>query len=72
MEDNVATSQMDISEELVVKEIRPSKVFIVPYRDREPHKLVFMRVMPYILGDLNYNVFYFSTKKIADHLIEEL
>jgi len=36
----------------------PEKVFIVPYRDREPHKLVFTRVMPYILGDSNYRILF--------------
>ena len=62
-------SQIDISEfknpeknnlanAEVVKEIIPGKVFIVPYRDREPHKLVFTRVMPYILGDLNYRILF--------------
>jgi len=36
----------------------PEKVFIVPYRDREPHKLVFTRVMPYILGDSKYRILF--------------
>ena len=36
----------------------PEKVFIVPYRDREPHKLVFSRVMPYILGVSNYRILF--------------
>jgi hypothetical protein len=36
----------------------PDKVFIVPYRDREPHKLVFTRVMPHILGDSNYRILF--------------
>jgi len=40
----------------------PEKVFIVPYRDREPHKVVFMRVMPYILGDSNYRILFIHQK----------
>ena len=36
----------------------PERVFIVPYRDREPHKMVFSRVMPYILGDSNYRILF--------------
>jgi len=40
----------------------PERVFIVPYRDREPHKLVFSRVMPYILGDSNYRILFVHQK----------
>jgi len=40
----------------------PDKVFIVPYRDREPHKVVFTRVMPYILGDSNYRILFIHQK----------
>ena len=40
----------------------PERVFIVPYRDREPHKMVFSRVMPYILGDSNYRILFIHQK----------
>ena len=39
-------------------EVVPEKIFIVPYRDREPHKMVFMRVMSHILGDSNYKILF--------------
>jgi len=44
------------------KEVIPDKIFIVPYRDREPHKVVFTRVMPYILGDSNYRILFIHQK----------
>ena len=75
MEENSNTSQIDMKEfknpdedsskNVVVntaKELVPAKVFIVPYRDREPHKLVFTRVMPYILGDSNYRILFIHQK----------
>tara|TARA_B100002051_G_scaffold261398_1_gene282908 strand:- start:193 stop:1119 length:927 start_codon:yes stop_codon:yes gene_type:complete len=75
MEENSSTPQIDIKEfknpdvdssknEIVntIKELVPAKVFIVPYRDREPHKLVFTRVMPYILGDSNYRILFIHQK----------
>jgi len=73
MAENTNASQIDISEfknpenndladTKIVKEIIPEKVFIVPYRDREPHKLVFTRVMPYILGDSNYRILFIHQK----------
>jgi hypothetical protein len=73
MAENMDASQINISEfkdpeknnlanTEVVKEIIPEKVIIVPYRDREPHKLVFTRVMPYILGDLNYRILFIHQK----------
>ena len=34
--------------------IVPEKIFIVPYRDREPHKMAFVRVMMHILENVNY------------------
>ena len=34
----------------------------MPYRDREPHKMVFSRVMPYILGDSNYRILFIHQK----------
>ena len=36
----------------------PDKVFIVPYRDRNPHKMVFINVMPQIIKHLNYEIFF--------------
>ncbi|MHA2343760.1 MAG: galactosyltransferase-related protein [Candidatus Hodarchaeales archaeon] len=51
-------TRIDTSENNIV----PDKVFIVPYRDREPHKLVFTRVMPYILGDSNYRILFIHQK----------
>jgi len=48
----------DISNQLIKSEKIPEKIFIVPYRDREPHKMVFMRVMPHILGDSNYRILF--------------
>ena len=73
MAENTNASQIDISEfknpenndladTKIVKEIIPEKVIIVPYRDREPHKLVFTRVMPYILGDSNYRILFIHQK----------
>ena len=41
-----------------ISEVPPKTIFLVPYRDREPHKLVFTRVMPYILGDSNYRILF--------------
>jgi hypothetical protein len=41
-----------------IDDVPPKTVFIVPYRDREPHKLVFTRVMPYILGDSDYRILF--------------
>ena len=73
MAENTNASQIDISEfknpenndladTKIVKEIIPEKVIIVPYRDREPHKLVLTRVMPYILGDSNYRILFIHQK----------
>ena len=47
---------------ICTKPVIPEKVFIVPYRDREPHKLVFTRVMPHILGDSNYRILFLHQK----------
>jgi hypothetical protein len=40
----------------------PEIVFIVPYRDRAPHKKVFECVMPTILEDENYKIFFMHQK----------
>ena len=36
----------------------PQKIFIVPYRDRKPHKMVFIQVMSHILKDINYKILF--------------
>ena len=36
----------------------PDKVFIVPYRNREPQKKVFETVMPTLLKDHKYNILF--------------
>ena len=36
----------------------PNTVFIVPYRDRKPQRLAFMKIMPHILEDLNHIVLF--------------
>lgn len=38
--------------------IVPEKIFIVPYRDREPHKMAFVRVMMHILENVNYKILF--------------
>lgn len=40
----------------------PDLIFIVPYRDRESHLSMFLSHMPYILEDLNYEI-YFAHQK---------
>ena len=44
------------------KNIIPEKIFIVPYRNREPHKMVFNLVMKEILGNSNYQIIYIHQK----------
>lgn len=39
-------------------EIIPDKVFIIPYRDRAPQQVVFLRVMPWILEGQNYQILF--------------
>jgi len=41
---------------LVVKEVVPEIVVIVPYRDRAPQRFAFTRIMPHILEDKNYQI----------------
>ena len=36
----------------------PNTVFIVPYRDRKPQRVAFMKIMPHILEDMNYLVLF--------------
>jgi hypothetical protein len=36
----------------------PKIIIIVPYRDREVHRSAFVKIMPEILEDLNYNIFF--------------
>lgn len=36
----------------------PQKVFIVPYRDRKPHKMVFIQVMSHILKNIDYKILF--------------
>ena len=36
----------------------PDIAIIVPYRDRERHRLAFIKIMPYILENINYKVFF--------------
>jgi len=38
--------------------IVPEIIFIVPYRNREVHREVFMKIMPEILEGLNYGIFF--------------
>ena len=38
--------------------IVPEIIFIVPYRNREVHREVFMKIMPEILEGLNYEIFF--------------
>ena len=44
--------------EIVVKDKTPEIVIIVPYRDREPQRSAFMKIMPHILEDLNCKVLF--------------
>ena len=44
--------------EIVVKDKTPEIIFIVPYRDREPQRSAFMKIMPHILEDLNCKVLF--------------
>ena len=36
----------------------PEKIFIVPYRNRRPQRLAFMRIMPWILQGQNYRILF--------------
>ena len=38
--------------------IVPEIIFIIPYRNREVHREVFMKIMPEILEGLNYEIFF--------------
>ena len=60
-----ANEEVAPANEEVVPELIPDKIFIVPYRDREPHKMVFMSVMPNILGDANYRILFIHQKRHA-------
>lgn len=46
----------------VTKNLIPDKIFIVPYRNREPHKMVFNLVMKEILKETNYKIIYVHQK----------
>ena len=46
----------------VTKNLIPDKIFIVPYRNREPHKMVFNLVMKEILKEINYKIIYVHQK----------
>ena len=38
--------------------VMPDTVFIVPYRNRRPQQVAFMKIMPHILEDMNYIVLF--------------
>jgi hypothetical protein len=46
----------------ITKNLIPEKIFIIPYRNREPHKMVFNLMMKELLKDTNYQLLYIHQK----------
>lgn len=49
---------IDEKEDTAEKDTIPDTIFIVPYRDRQPQRVAFMKIMPAILEDLNCKVLF--------------